>query len=177
MATNSTKKKSARTQSTAVQVRSGSDVVKTFNQGVEYLFHTRIGKKFKAATQKTIVAYGPWLAAALLLFVLPELLIFAKENKFVGISGFFTSIFFNQASWILMVVVLANCLLLADGLSDIFAKKKRGWDRIYIALLLNTLYLLSQLAQNLTQPAAPLLSLAVICLALFTHFDIKKYYK
>lgn len=160
-----------------VQVKNASDVLRAFNGGVEYVFHTRVGKRLSKATQTNLVAYGPWIMAATLLIILPELLIFAKEGRLVGVSSFFTAIFFNQASWVLMVVVLTNCILLADGLSDVFAKKRRGWDRLYLALLINGGYVLSQLAQQLTQPAAPLISLATISFLLYASLDIRKYYK
>lgn len=161
----------------AVQVKNASDVVKAFNKAVDYIFHSRVSKKLSKKTQTNLVAYGPWIMSALLLIILPELLIFAKDGQLVGISGFLTAIFFNQNSWVLMVIVFANCLLLADGLSDVFAKKRRGWDRFYIALLINGGYVISQLFQNISEPAAPVISLLSIAICLFVALDIRKYYK
>lgn len=177
IANNPKAKKAAPKSTASVQVKNAADVVRAFNAGVEYLFYTKVGKKIAKSTQTSLVAYGPWIMAALLLVVLPELLIFAKEARLVGFSGFFTAIFFNQASWVLMVIVFTNCILLADGLSDVFAKKRRGWDRLYLALLINGGYVLSQLAQNITRPAAPIISLAAIAFCLYGALDVRKYYK
>ena len=169
--------KRAKQPATAVRVKTAPEVVGALNRYIDYFFHKKIGKSLGKRTQQKLVSYGPWLMTLILLIVLPELLIFAKNAEIVGISGFFTEIFFNQESWILLIVVLSNCLLLADGLSDLFNKKLRGWNRIYLALLINMTYIAAQLAQNLSRPAAPLLSLAAICVLLFMHLDIKKYYK
>lgn len=173
-------KKSAKTTISApssVRVRNAREVVDRINALIEYALCERISKKLSVKNQRRIVSYGPWIASLLLLFILPQLLIFAKDATFVGVSTFFTAIFFNQASWVLMLVVLANCLLLADGLSDIFTKKRRGWNRIYIAFLINLAYIFTQLTQNITQPAAPIISLGLTTFFLSIHFNIKKYYK
>lgn len=177
MAKRVSKAKTSKNTSKEVPVKSGAEVVAAFNKGVELVFHAKVNRRFSKNTRDTLVAYGPWLMSALLLVILPELLVFAKEGRLVGPSGFFTVIFFNQESWILMSVVLANCLLLADGLSDVFAKKQRGWQRLYIALLINGGYVIAHLLQNPTQFAAPALSLAAIGFFLFATLDIRTYYK
>ena len=177
MAKRVTKTNPRKSTSLDVRVKNGSEVIAAFNKGVELVFHTKVNRRFSKGTRNTLVAYGPWIMSVLLLFVLPELLVFAKEGRLVGLSGFFTVIFFNQASWVVMSVVLTNCLLLADGLSDVFAKKRRGWDRLYVALLVNGIYVLTQLAQNPTQFAAPTISLAAIGFFLFATLDVRTYYK
>lgn len=157
-----------------LKIRGYADATQVFNSLAEYVFYTSINKKLPKKTQKRIVEYGTWFAALALLFILPELLILAKESRLVGISGFFTAMLFNQASWVLMLVVLANCVLLVQSLGDVSSKKRKGWDKIYLAFLINFSYIIIQIGHN---TAASLLSLCIVSIGLFILFDIKKCYK
>lgn len=160
-----------------LHVYNSTGLYNLIDRSIEQLFYKSIGRKLNKASQRKIVTHGSWLAALVLLFILPQLLIFAKDGLFVGISGFFTAMFFNQASWVLMLVVLANSILLVQSLGEIAAKKRKGWNKIYTAFLINLGYVLIQLIQNITQPLPPIISLMAISFGLFVLFDIKKYYK
>lgn len=159
-----------------IRVKSAKDVVKELDVTAEKLVHVRTGKTFSKKTQKNIVSYGPWLTAATVFIVIPELLVFAKTGQIFGIAGFFNLILFNQQAWVLMVVLFINAMLLADGLSDVFAKKQRGWNRVYVTYVISALYCVLQLLQNITTPAAPIISLAILVLMLFALYDIRPYY-
>lgn len=171
------KKAGPKSAAKAVKVKDSRDVVRSFNVLVEQNLHNRLGVKFSKTSQQKLVAYGPWLMVVLLVFVAPELMLFAKTNHLVGLTGFLERILFDQQSWVLLIIIFTNCLLLADGLSSVAAQKKRGWDRVYLALLINSGYILWQLGSNLAQPAAPLVSLLGLGFCLFTLLDIKRYYK
>lgn len=177
MAVSTSKQLTLKNISNLLKIRGEADAVKAFNAAIEYVFYLKVSKKLSRKTRKTIVSYGTWLAALALLVILPELLIFAKESKFVGISGFFTAIFFNQASWILMLIVLANCILLVQSLGDIAAKKRAGWNKVYLAFVINFIYVLIQFGQNIRRPAAAIISLVIISFGLFVLLDIKESYK
>lgn len=150
---------------------------KQLNGAVQNFFVKQIPFTLNKTIQKKVVKHGQWFAAALLLVVLPELLLFAKEATFMGVSGFFTALFFNQSSWILLLMVLVNCVILVQSINDISAKKRRGWNYLYTALLINLIYVLIQLTQNNATPLAPFVSIAVLSLLLKIVIDLKKYYK
>lgn len=170
-------KKSTKLNPRTVSVKSSGDVIGALDRLVEQTFYKRLGRGFSVSTQTKIVAYGPWLMAGIHLMLLPALLVLAKEGQFITFSQFISGIFFNQSSWILMLIVIANSLLLAAGLSDVFEKKRRGWNCIYTALLVSGAYVLIQLIQNPLQFAAPLMSFAAISILLFSVLDVRKYYK
>lgn len=159
-----------------VRVKNAKDLVKEFDKNAEKILYKRSGKKLGQQTQKTIVSYGPWLTAILLLIGFPELLVFAKTGEIFGITGFFDTVLFNQQSWVLLVIIFLNAMLLADGLSDVFAKKQRGWVRVYIAHVITTGYIFIHLLRDLSQPAAPIISLAILGLLFFVLYDIRPYY-
>lgn len=159
-----------------VRVKSAKDIVKELDTGMEKLVHTKSGKNLSKKTQKAIVSYGPWLTALTLLVLLPELLVFAKTGEIFGIVGFFDSVLFNQQSWVLLVVIFINAMLLADALSDVFAKKARGWSRVYAAHIITALYIISHLVRNITEPAAPVISLGFLAVLFFVLYDIRPYY-
>jgi hypothetical protein len=176
--TTASKKPAKKTLSTnSVKVKTFPELLKNIDSKLHYYVHDRFNASLSKKTQQKIVAYGPWLSAVLVLIILPELIMFAKTGSLLTFTGFFDSIFFNQQSWVVMLVFLANILLLVDGLSQIFEKKLRGWQRIYQATLLSGIYILWQLLDQITNPAAPLVSLLSIGLILFTLFNIRSYYK
>jgi len=159
-----------------VRVKSAKDVVVEFDVAAEKLIHGRVGKRLSKKSQKNIVSYGPWLTAVTVFIALPELLVFAKTGRIFGIYGFFSEILFNQQSWLLMIVIFINAMLLADGLSDIFAKKQRGWNRVYGILAISTLYCVLQLLQSLTTPAASIISIVALSTMLFGLYEVRPYY-
>ena len=135
-----------------VRVKNAKDLVKEFDKNAEKILYKRSGKKLGQQTQKTIVSYGPWLTAILLLIGFPELLVFAKTGEIFGITGFFDTVLFNQQSWVLLVIIFLNAMLLADG------------------------YIFIHLLRDLSQPAAPIISLAILGLLFFVLYDIRPYY-
>lgn len=177
MAKKSVAKQSAKKRTPNVHVKQGGEVVSTVQNFLVHNLHQRFNFRLAASTQKTLVAYGPWLAILLVVILLPELLVLAKDSRLIGFTGFFDTIFFNQQSWVILLVLLANVMLLVDGLGDLFHKAKKGWDRIYFASLISAVYIIWQLLGNLSQPAAPLLSLLGIFAILFALLDIREYYK
>src|SRR5690606_31920007 len=138
--------------------------------------HARFQYTLPKATKSKLVAYGPWLASLYVVIVSPQLLNLAKSGTLLSPSGFFNDIFFNQAAWVVLVVMLINVLLLVDGLSDLFATKRRGWNKLHLTALTTAAYILWQLLSNLSEPAAPILSLLVVWLVLFTLYDVRDYY-
>lgn len=164
-------------KTTTVKVKSIGEVVATLQRHMAYNLHGRYAFRLSDKTQQKIVSYGPWLSIVLVLFILPELFIFAKTGTLMHLTGFFNEIVFNRDAWVILLLLLTNILLLVDGISELFEKRQKGWQRIYLATLLSTIYIIWQLLSNLTQPAAPLLSLVAIVSILFTLFDIAAYYK
>jgi len=173
----SSKKATTKPRSSKVEVKNFSQVSASVNRLFEYNLHKRFNARISTKNQKKIVSYAPWLAVLLVIVILPELMVFAKDSTLMNISGFFSLIFFNQASWVIMLVLLANILLFVDGLSYLFEQKKRGWLRIYQATLLSGSYISYQLIANLSSPAAPILCLLAVGLIIFVLIDIKHYYK
>lgn len=167
-------KQSTKSRANNVRVKTGSEVAKLVQSKVEHLIHGQFKSGLSKSTQKKIVSYGPWAATLLVIIVLPELMVLAKDSALMGFNGFFSLIFFNQQSWVIMLVLLANILLLVDGLGYLFEKRSRGWQRIYQASLISTAYIAYQLFTN---TLAAILSLIVMFAILFVILDIKKYYK
>lgn len=161
----------------SVRVKKGSEVVTALHGFLSHNLHGRFNVSLSKKLQTTLVAYGPWLAIVLVLVVLPELLILAKNGTLLTVTGFFDTILFNQEAWVVLLVLLSGIMLLVDGIGDLFGKKSKGWQRIYAAVLINAGYILWQLFGNLAQPAAPLLSLIAVFAILFALLDIKQYYK
>lgn len=161
----------------SVEVKKSGDVIKAFHAFIAKNVHDRYNTQLTKATQEKIVSYGPWLAAFVLLVLAPELLVLAKESRFISFSGFLETILFNQDSWVLLIVLLINCVLAFDALGELFNKTKRGWNRVYSALLINLAYVLYQLGAHLSNPAAPILSILGFGFCLFVVFDVKRYYK
>ncbi|MCA9309385.1 hypothetical protein KC973_03340 [Candidatus Saccharibacteria bacterium] len=159
-----------------VQVKSNKEVFATIERYLAHNLHDRFSFTFSKQTRAKLVAYGPWLATASVVLVSPQLMNLAKNGSLMTISGFFNDIFFNQQSWVILVAILLNILLLVDGLNGLFHKTRRGWTKVYITALITTVYIMSQLVQNLSQPAAPILSLLVALGILFTLYDVRDYY-
>lgn len=170
-------KKVAKAKTKNVKVKKGSEVLSAISRNFAHNIHGRYSLGFSDKTREKLVAYGPWLAILLTAAITPELLIFAKSGTFINFSGFFSDILFNQQSWMILVILFVNIILLVDGLSHLFNKEKKGWDRVYQATLISGAYVLWQLLSNISQPAAPLLSLLAIVFILFSLLDIKSYYK
>lgn len=160
-----------------VRVKNAKELLEVFDSTAEKLVHQRRGKTFNKKTRETIVSYGPWLASVTMLVILPELLVFAKTGTVFGLVSFFDIVLFNQQSWVLLVIMFVNAMLLADSLSDIFAKKRRGWSRVYAAHIITAAYIVIHLISNITAPAAPLISLACLGFLLFVLYDVRSYYK
>ncbi len=181
MATTSKNKKPVKTpkvnKRSEVEVKNIADVSAAINRFIYRNLHSRYGVRIPEATRMQIVSYGPWIATIVTVIALPQLLVLAQTGSFVSLSGFFSTVFFNQDSWMLLLVMLANVLLLVDGLSYIFNKLHRGWNRIYLASLTSTTYVLWQVIDNSQQRAAAVLS-ALLCFAvLFVILDVREYYK
>lgn len=170
------KKSAATKQAPNVKVKSSKEVFTTLERVMIYNLHDRFSFTFSKQTRTKIVAYGPWLATASVVIVSPQLMNLAKNGSLMTISGFFNDIFFNQQSWVILVSILLNVLLLVDGLNGLFHKTRRGWTKVYITALITAVYVLSQLLQNLAQPAAPILSLLGALGILFTLYDVRDYY-
>jgi hypothetical protein len=161
----------------SVEVRGLNDVIALFNRIVAKNIHDRYNARFSENTRKKIVAYGPWLSIALLLVAAPILLVLANDGILVSPIGFLEKVLFNRDSWVLLILVFINVLSAVDALEELFKKTIRGWNRVYVALLINTGYVIYQLFSNLDKPAAPLLSLIAFVFCMFALFDVKEYYK
>lgn len=179
MAKNTTKtsKKAKASASTTVEVKNYKDILSGFNNFIAKNIHDRYNVTFSQVTKLKLVAYGPWLAIVTLLVILPQLLVLANNGQVSSPVGFLEQTLFNRESWVLLIILLTNIILLVDGLAELFNKALKGWNRVYLALLVNGGYILYQLFTQLDQPAAPLLSLLGIGFCLFTVLDIKRYYK
>lgn len=173
----STTRKARAKKSDSVEVRNLSDVVAVFNRVVAKNIHGRYNARFSANSRKKIVAYGPWLSIALLLVAAPILLVLANDGMLVTPVGFLEKVLFNRDSWVLLILVFINVISAVDALDELFKKTIRGWNRVYVALLINTGYVIYQLFSSIDQPAAPLLSLIGFIFCLFALFDVKEYYK
>jgi hypothetical protein len=160
-----------------VRVKPANEVVATVQRHIEYNLHSRYNLSFSKATQKKLVAYGPWLAIGLIVFIIPQLMALAKTGSLMTFSGFFNTVFFNQDSWVILLIIFTNILLLVDGVSKIFEKGIAGWTRVYQAMVISTGYIVWQLLSNISEPAAPILALLGAVLVLFALFDIKQYYR
>jgi hypothetical protein len=176
-ASKTTTKKVNSEASKAVEVKKTDDVVKAVNDFIFKSFHDRYNFSLSTNVKESLVAYGPWIAAALLLLFAPEMLVLAKTAQFISFSGFLEQILFSKDSWVILVVVFINCLAVADSLSYLFKKSKRGWNAVYGALLVNLIYVVYQLFSNLDHPAAPILSVIGLGACIFTLLDIRTYYK
>jgi hypothetical protein len=175
--TKSTARKPRAKKVEAIEVRGSRDVISVFNRLIIENVHDRYNARFSENTRKKIVAYGPWVSIALLLLFAPMLLVLANNGMFISPVGFLEKILFNRDSWVLLIIVLINIVCTVDALSELFNKTKRGWNRVYIALLINSGYVLYQLASNLEQPAASVLSLIGFLFCLFALLDVREYYK
>lgn len=171
------RKNQATSRTPNVQVKSNRDVLHGLESFLERNLHDRFNYTLPKKTKNQLVAYGPWLATLYVVFISPKLLNLAKNGSLLTASGFFNNIFFNQEAWVVLVVMLLNVLFLVDGLSDIFAKKRRGWTKLYLTALITATYVLWQLFEHLAEPAAPILSLLIAGAVLFTLYDIRDYYK
>lgn len=170
------RKNAASKRTPNVKVKSNKEVFATIERLMVRNLHDRFSFTFSKQTKARIVAYGPWLATLSVVIVSPQLMNLAKNGSLMTISGFFNDIFFNQQSWVILVAILLNVLLLVDGLNGLFHKTRRGWTKVYITALITAVYVLSQLLQNLAQPAAPILSLIGAFGILFTLYDVRDYY-
>lgn len=180
MVKKATQKKSVKAsakKTTPVHVKSLTELALATDNFTTHNLYSRHSYRLSKVTQKQLVAYGPWLATLLVAVILTELMIFAKDGNLIAISGFFNSIFFNQDSWVILLIMFTNIMLLVDGLSYLFEKKQRGWKRIYQATLISTAYITYQLFANITQPAPAIVSLLMALFALFILLDTRKYYK
>lgn len=160
-----------------VEVKKGGDVLSALNRHLAYNLHDRYNLSFSSKTQQKMVAYGPWLAILSVVVLMPQLLILSKSGQLISFSGFFETILFNQESWVILIILFSNILLLVDGIGHLFAKERKGWTRIYQATLVTSGYIIWQLLANLSQPAAALLSLLATIFVLFTLLDIRSYYR
>lgn len=165
------------TRKNAVEVKSYKDVLAVVNRFIAKNLHDRYSVRFAESTRQKIVSYGPWLTLATLIFVAPELLVLANNAMLISPIGFLEKVLFNRESWVLLIIVFINILCSVDALTDLFEKNKRGWNRVYAALLINLGYVLYQLFTNLEQPAAPLLSALGFIFCIFAVLDIREYYK
>lgn len=170
-------KSSKKTADQSIKVKSVHEVAEMLQRQISFHLHSRHALRLSPATQRKIVGYGPWLAIVLVLAVLPELFMFAKTGQFMQLTGFFDTILFNRESWVVLSILLVNILLLVDGIGELFEKKKKGWQRVYLASLIGAGYIVWQLIANLSQPAAPLLSSISIAVILFTLLDVEEYYQ
>lgn len=160
-----------------VKVKTIDEVASTTLNLVSFNLHDRYSFEYTTKTKKKLVAYGPWLATLFVVIISPQLLNLSKNGNLMTFSGFFNEIFFNQKSWVILVLILLNVLFLVDGLSDLFSRKSRGWNRVYITALITLGYTVWQLFSNLSQPAAPILAILGSLVAVFTVLDIRSYYK
>lgn len=170
-------KRAVKTANKAVQVKNINEVGKTLQRHLAFNLHGRYAFRLSNTTRHKIVSYGPWLAIMLVILILPELFVFAKTGSLMQVTGFFNDILFNREAWVILSLLLVNILLLVDGIGELFEKKQKGWQRIYLATLISTLYIIWQLLSNLSQPAAPLLSLVAAVSILFTLLDVESYYQ
>lgn len=161
---------------TSVRVKRADEVLATIQGWLAYNLHDRYNRHYSKATQKKLVSYGPWLALVLLMIIAPQLMLLANNGVFVTPVGFLEAVLFNRDSWGILSMILLNIVCLVDGLSHLFEKQRRGWNRVYGACFLNLVYILYQLVTNLSQPAAPILATAGIAACLFTLLDIREYY-
>lgn len=159
-----------------VRVKTINEVASTTLNLLSYNLHDRFTFEYSTKTKKKLVAYGPWLATLFVVIISPQLLILAKNGNLITVSGFFNEIFFNQKSWVILVLILLNVLFLVDGLSDLFTRTSRGWNRVYIPALVTLCYTIWQLFANLSQPAAPILAILGSLAVVFTVLDIRSYY-
>lgn len=159
-----------------VRVKNSREVMLTIQNFLAYNLHDRYNFGFSKTTQKKIVAYGPWLAAATIFIILPELMTLAKSGGLISPNGFIETILFNQSSWVILIIIFINIMLIVDGMKYIFDQLKRGWNSIYFATLISSIYIIWQLFTTSGQPASSLLALMGCYFILFTLFDIKKYY-
>jgi hypothetical protein len=169
--------KKQRTKHTdAIEVRGLQDVIRLFDRVIAKNIHDRYNARLSESTRKKLVAYAPWLAAVVLLLLAPALLVLANSGILISPLGFIEKVLFNRDAWVLLIVVLINIVCTVDALSELFNKTRRGWNRVYSALLINSGYVLYQLLTNFEQPAAPLLSLIGFIACIFTMLDIREYY-
>ena len=171
------KKATKKNDKKSVKVKSFADVTQTVNHFIFMNAHDRYNLTFSNTTKEKLVAYGPWLATFTLLVLAPELLVLARESRFITLSSFIETILFSKSAWVILLVIFANCLLLVSAIEDLFAKKKPGWNQIYLALLINLIYVIYQFFYRIEQPAAPTLSLIAFGFCLFALLDVRKYYK
>lgn len=174
--TKSKQSKPRRASRANVEVKSYREVFKNINNFISRNLHDRYNIRYSEVTRLKLVSYGPWIMIGTLLFFAPELLVLAKDTMFISPAGFIEKVLFNRDSWVTLIIVLINIICAIDALSELFAKTKRGWNRVYLALLINTGYVLYQLSTNLQQPAAPLLALLGFIFCLFSVLDIREYY-
>lgn len=160
-----------------VKVKSVDEVASTTLNLLSFNLHDRYTFEYSKKTKKKLVAYGPWFATLFVVIISPQLLNLAKNGNLMSFSGFFNEIFFNQKSWVILVLILLNILFLVDGLSDLFSRKNRGWNRVYITALITLGYTVWQLFSNLSQPATPILAILGALIAVFTVLDVRSYYK
>lgn len=170
------RKNNASKRTPNVKVKSNQEVFATIERLMTHNLHDRYSFTFSKQTKAKLVAYGPWLATVSVVVISPQLMNLAKNGSLMTVSGFFNDIFFNQQSWVILVAILLNVLLLVDGLNGLFQKTRRGWTKLYITALITAAYVLAQLFQNLSQPAAPILSLFGALFILFTLYDVRDYY-
>lgn len=176
-ATNNSRSSSSAKRTPNVQVKSNRDVLRGIERFFEHNLHDRFHYTLPKQTKNQLVAYGPWLATLYVVIISPQLLNLAKNGSLLTVSGFFNDIFFNQQAWVVLVIMLLNVLFLVDGLSDLFNKKRRGWTKVYITAMITAFYVLWQLLDNLSEPAAPILSLLIAGAVLFALYDVRDYYK
>ncbi len=169
-------KTSKRKKTSTVEVKNHRDVMSTINSFIAKNIHDRYNVTFSEATKLKIVAYAPWLAILTLLVISPELIVLANNGLLTSPMGFLEKILFNRDSWVLLIILLVNIICLVDGFGELFSKSIKGWNRIYFALLVNSIYTLYQLLTHLDQPAAPILSLLGFGFCLFSLLDIKNFY-
>lgn len=164
-------------KSPQVRVKTFKEISDSAIEFINYNLHDRFNFEYTVKTKKKLVSYGPWLATLFVVVISPQLLILAKNGNLITISGFFNQIFFNQKSWVILVLILLNILFLVDGLNDLFAKKARGWTRVYITTLTTLTYVFYQLIVNISEPAPAILALLGSILVVYTILDIRNFYK
>ncbi|MFO0971712.1 MAG: hypothetical protein U0520_05205 [Candidatus Saccharimonadales bacterium] len=131
-----------------IEVKQHTDIIRIIDALLVKNMHDRYTVRLSEKTREMLVAYGPWLAIGLLAVIAPELMVLAKSGRLISATGFLEKVLFNRESWVLLMVVFINIICFVDALSDLFEKTKRGWDRVYLAILVNLTYVLYQLATN-----------------------------
>lgn len=169
---NTTKKNS----NSSINTKSWSDVARVIDHIISNNLHDRHNISLSELVQRRIVSYGPWLAVGTWILLIPQFIALAKTGGFLSLNMLLETMVYSRESWVMLLLFFVTSVAAASSITELSIQKIKGWNKIYVATLINLAYVLYQLFFNGGQPAGALLSATALVAIIFILLDVRKYY-